>query len=183
MKPFWRDAPFTEQEKELIQALGRAHHKSVFRENASTAVMMITADAAKDLGKAIAAAILTTGALHAPIEDTIQFLQEPYPAHLVFHILAENRKVPGWGGNFQKDQIDPIWAEVDHLVREFSPELRAKLDAVTGRLAESGKPVLPNPSAYTACVAIILKMPPKLAPYLFIAGRLPGWAEIAAPYL
>jgi citrate synthase len=183
MKPFWRNVPFTEQEMRLLFALGQAHHQSVFRENASSLAVMNTADAARDLGKAIAAAILTTGARHAPIEATMQFLQQPYPAHLVFHTLAENRKIPGWGGNFQKNQIDPLWAEVDALVREHSPELRAKLDAVTARLAEFGKPVLPNPSAYTACVAIILEMPPKLAPYLFIAGRLSGWAEIAAPYL
>jgi citrate synthase len=120
------------------------------------------------------------GARHAPVEATVRFLSLENPELEVASILKRGRKVPGWGGTFQKDLPDPLWAEVNELIPE---PLQDKLAAVTGMLHQHGKLIWPNPSAYTACVAIVLGMPPKLAPYLFIYGRLTGWAQIADRYL
>jgi citrate synthase len=184
MKAFWRknkeDLEMTPEHYELLEQLFAAHHRSCFRDNPSSVAVMLSAHASGDLAKAISCAIATMGARHAPVEATVQFLSLENPELEVASILKRGRKVPGWGGTFQKDLPDPLWAKVNELIPE---PLQDKLAAVTAMLHQYGKLIWPNPSAYTACVAIVLGMPPKLAPYLFIHGRLTGWAQIADRYL
>lgn len=181
--PFWRAEPFTPSEEQLLDALLRAHHESTFRNNPSTAAVTNAAAGSGCLSSAIAAGILCIGAKHAPLKRTVEFLDQPFPSIEMPLILGRNERVPGWGGTFQKDMIDPIWAEVDNLLRKFRPELAGRLDSVTAEFAALGKSLYPNPSAYTACVAITIRLPAKLAPYLFIAGRLSAWTQIASGYL
>jgi len=181
--PFWRAEPLTESEQQLLDALFRAHHESTFRNNPSTVTVTNAAAGGGCLAKAIAAGILCIGAKHAPLEKTVEFLDQPFPAIEMPLILGRNERVPGWGGTFQREEIDPIWVEVDDLLRKFRPELARRLDSVTAEFAALGKQLYPNPSAYTACVAITIGLPASLAPYLFIAGRLSAWTQIAANYL
>jgi citrate synthase len=180
---FWRNEDFTPEESQLLGQLMWAHQQSCFRDNASTLAVKIAADASGELGKAIAAGIATMGIKHAPVEETTRFLTLENPANEVDSILKAGRKVPGWGGTFQKDKPDLLWAEVYRLIQFNHGILYYKCEAVTAKLQKQGKLIYPNPSAYTACVAIILGIPPKVAPYLFIYGRITGWAQIAAGYL
>jgi citrate synthase len=177
--PFWREEPFTDNERALLDALFAAHHRSAFRDNPSSVTAINAAAGSGDLSKAIAAAILTTGAKHAPLSSTVEFLLLESPALMVPNILSAGLKVPGWGGTFQKDASDPIWAEVARLLAANWPVLAAKLAFVSVTLRQHGKVLCPNPSAYTAAVAIAIGLPPKLAPYLFMAARLSAWAQIA----
>jgi citrate synthase len=179
-QPFWRPEPFTENERALLDALFLAHHKSAFRDNPSSVTVANAASGSGDLGKAIAAAILTTGARHAPLVATVEFLSLENPAAMVADILKAGRKVPGWGGSFQKDGPDPIWTQTAKVLRDTNPLLVLKLDAVTLALQDHGKILYPNPSAYTAAASIAIGLPPSLAPYLFIAARLCAWTQIAA---
>lgn len=181
--PFWRAEPLSSSEQHLLDVLLCAHHESTFRNNPSTVTVTNAASGSGSLAGAIAAGILCMGATHAPLKKTVEFLDQPYPGAEVALILARNEKVPGWGGTFQGNVIDPIWVELDSLLHKLHPELAQKLDAVTVELAASGKILFPNPSAYTACVAIAIRLPAPLAPYLFIAGRLSAWTQIAASYL
>jgi citrate synthase len=185
MKAFWRTEPLEPKETTLLQALLKTHYQSCFRDNASSVSVMNAADSSQELSKAIVAGLATMGARHAPVEDTAHMLGLGLAelSREVDQTLAAGEKVPGWGGNFQGVEPDALWAEVDKILHCDWPELGDKLDSVTARLAARAKLLQPNPSAYTACAALALRMPPKLAPYLFILGRISGWAEIAANYL
>jgi citrate synthase len=179
-QPFWREEPFTDHERGLLDALFLAHHQSAFRDNPSSVTAINAAAGSGDLGKAIAAAILTTGGKHAPLTSTVLFLSLEDPAAMVPEILSAGRKVPGWGGTFQKDAPDPIWTEVGRLLAASWPVLATKLGFVSVTLRQHGKALCPNPSAYTASVAIAIGLPAPLAPYLFTAARLSAWTQIAA---
>jgi citrate synthase len=181
--PFWRAELFSDTEQQLIDALLRAHHESCFRNNPSTVTVTNAAAGSGCLSKAIAAGILCIGSRHAPLSQTVEFLDQPYPSTFVPIILGRGEKVPGWGGTFQRGEPDPIWIEMDSLLHKFRPDIAQKLDSVTAELAAIGKKLTPNPSAYTACVAITIGLPAHLASYLFIAGRLSAWTQIAANYL
>jgi citrate synthase len=179
--PFWREEPFTDNERALLDALFLAHHRSAFRDNPSSVTVINAAAGSGDLAKAIAAAILTTGTKHAPLMATIIFLSLDDPGGMVAKIyLSAGGKIPGWGGTFQKDEPDPIWVPVQELLTSHWPVIGAKLDSVTDELRRHGKILCPNPSAYTAAVAIAIGLPAPLAPYLFIAARLSAWTQIAA---
>lgn len=182
MNAFWRDTELTDIELALLKELWMAHHLSCFRDNASSMAVAISADGSGDLTKAIVAGLSTLGDKHAPLEDTVMFLSQENPALQVAEMLNWGMKIPGWGGTFQDGAIDPIWIETDRLIERHQSALHLKLQAVTAILKGHGKLLAPNPSAYTACVAIALGMPRKLSPYLFIYGRLTGWAEIAAKH-
>jgi citrate synthase len=181
MDTWWRTEPLKAEEAGLLEALLRAHHQSSFRDNASSVAVANAASGSADVGKAIAAGILTLGGKHAPLEQTVEFLGSlRSPANQVSRLLKFGVKIPGWGGTFQKDQPDPIWQEVDLLIQRLAPELSAKLTDVTAELARHGFKLDPNPSAYTAAAALVLGVPAKLAVYLFITGRVNAWAQIAA---
>lgn len=180
MNVVWRKEPLSEQEKKLFDAVTAAHHNSSFRDNASSIAVLNAAAAARDLAKAIAAGLMTLGGRHAPIEQTINLLGVEHPATIVSDLVRLGKKVPGWGGTFQKDQCDPIWAEAADLIEEHYPELAAKLDVITEALHAEGKKIYPNPSAYTAAAAIALGVPAKLGVYLLINGRLDAWTQLAS---
>jgi citrate synthase len=175
----WRKEPLSEPEKTLLGAVLLAHHKSSFRNNASSVAVVNAAAASRDLAKSIVAGLMTLGGRHAPIEQTYNLLAVRDPAAIVTDIVSSGGKVPGWGGTFQKDQPDPIWAEVSKLLEELYPSLAARLDAITEALHAEGKKIYPNPSAYTAAAAIALGLQPELAVYLFIGGRLDAWTRLA----
>lgn len=182
MDVWWRETPFSAQEKTLFKSLLSAHYRSAFRSNSSSLVVAQAAAASGDLAKAIAAGILATGGRHAPLEETYEFLSLDDPASLVPGMLGANKKVPGWGGTFQKDEPDPIWKEVSFALAATCPVINAKIEAVTSELHEEGKQIYPNPSAYTAATAIALGLPAKLVPFLFIEARLSAWTQIAAKH-
>lgn len=176
---WWRPESLNDVEQRLLAVLFQAHHLSCFRPNVSSITVANAAAGSNDVGKAIAAAILTLGGKHAPLEQTYLFLSRSEPDKSVSAIVKENGKVPGWGGTFQKDDPDPIWQDMDAVLRESYPSITEKIDKVTGELSRLGKKVGPNPSAYTAAAAIVLGLPAKLAVYLFLAARLEPWASIA----
>jgi citrate synthase len=180
-QPFWREEPFTDNERQLLDALFLAHHRSAFRDNPSSVTAINAAAGSGDLGKAIAAAILTTGGKHAPLEATTQYLLS-YPDAIEWmdYDLKRGHKIPGWGGTFQKEGADPIWSRVASLLNSNWPLIAKNIADVTLQLRSRGKELYPNPSAYTAAVAIAIGLSAKLAPYLFAAARLSAWTQIAA---
>jgi citrate synthase len=183
IEPFWREKPFSEDEFRLLEVLYCAHRASAQRTNASSVTVANAAGGSGELSKAVAAGLLTIGGKHGPIVQTFEFLDRPDPAHYVELYLDRQQMVPGWGGTFQKDAPDPLWEETRLVLKEFYPLFIAKIDLVTAELHRLGRGIYPNPSAYTATVALALGMPAKLSPYLFIASRLDAWVQIAAQYL
>lgn len=178
MKVWWREEELLYEEQWLLGLLFQAHHDSCFRSNPSSVAVINSAAGSGDISKAIAAAILTIGGQHAPLEQTYHFLEQDAPENQVVWFLAAKQKVPGWGGSFQKDGIDPLWKPVNFALYKYQ-SVSKKLDDVTAVLHREGKIIYPNPSALTAAVAIALGIPAQLLSYLFIKARLDAWAEIA----
>jgi citrate synthase len=180
MDAWWRAEPLRADEQILLNTLFRAHSESSFRPSGSSVAVANAAAGSGDIGKAIVAGILTLGGKHAPLEQTFHFIALDRPSEKVAAILQAGQKVPGWGGTFQQDQPDPLWNAMDTALRKFQPQLAARLDEVTKELLWQGKTLYPNPSAYTAAVAVALGLPARLAVYLFISARIDAWAQIAA---
>lgn len=177
---WWRSDPLTRPEAELLETLFRAHEKSAFRDNVSSVVVANAASGSGDIGKAIAAGILTLGKRHAPLKQTVELLNSSSPANeIVGWMLKAGMKIPGWGGSFQKGNHDPIWEEMRGLIADTHPDMARKLSEITDALACHGYTLYPNPSAYTAAAAIILGIPAQGAIFLFIAARLAPWTQIA----
>jgi len=177
-KPFWREQPFSEKEKELLGLLFQAHYQSVFRPNVSTEAVKGAALGSGDYTKSIAAALMTLGSLHAPVVQAVSLLSTDFPARIAHSILDAGQKIPGWGSSFHRGEIDPIWKPLEAWLAVNHAEMSAKLETVSLILEGRGKKIRPNPGAYTAATAIILGMPAKLAPWLFVQGRLAGWSEL-----
>lgn len=177
IQPFWRPEPFDDIERELIDAMFIAHHKSCFRDNASSYVVLTTASASGQIDKAIAAGMLTIGGFHGPLRESAHFLSLDDPAHKVSEALSNNLKIPGWGSSFFKGEPDPLWTGVDKML-ELHP-VGSKIYDVTARLHQLGKNLYPNPSAYTAAVGLTIGLPIVMTPYLFIAARLSAWTQLA----
>ena len=179
MTPFWRDSPLSDEETKLIDLVNTAQYNSVFRDNGSTAVFLNSLIGSGDYVKAVAAAMLTFGNLHGPIQQTISLLLSDSPEKKAIAMVECGLKVPGWGGSFQDVNGDPIWKDAELLERSIAPDLFKIIDGITESLNGSGKKLSPNASTYTAVASIILGMPALIAPYLLLRGRLDGWSELA----
>jgi citrate synthase len=180
---WWREEPLSEDDAGLLVAVLQAHVDSAFRNNASSMAVALTADSSQDMAKAIAAGLISLGERHAPLEQTFQFLSLSEPDQEVEPMLKTGRKIPGWGGTFQKDQSDPIWQGVNEILFSTHYALANKIAEVTAELHRCGKNIYANPSAYTAATAIALGLNAKSAIYLFIWGRIDAWAKIATNHM
>lgn len=176
VKPFWRDELLSDQELELLHAVLRAHDLSAKRNNISSHVLANVAMGSGNYCNALAVAVLSIGGNHAPLGDTIKFLQSLDLWPTLMEPPWGCGLIPGWGNSFVKGEKDPIWLEVDSLLLADWPDLHQRLETVTERLKP--KNIFPNPSAYTAATAIALGIPPAAAPWLFIAGRMDAWSEL-----
>ncbi len=171
MNFFWREEPATEQESKLLALLFKAHEESSFRNNVSSVVLQQVAGGSGSYTNGIAAAILSLGGVHAPLEDIHEVLTD--------EVLPTAGIVPGWGNSFIKGVPDSAWAEVGAQISVMAPNLALRITSITDALYARGKLVFPNPGCYTAAVAIILGIPKQIAAYLFISARLSPWTYMA----
>jgi citrate synthase len=89
-------------------------------------------------------------------------------------LLLDKRRVPGWGNAFVKGRPDPIWTPVEERLPIAQ---RAQIERVTLTLHAHGKLLFPNPSCFTAAVALTMRLPREITPYLLICGRLGTWTH------
>jgi citrate synthase len=172
MKVFWREEPLTETEQALLDACCEAHYQSSFRENISSFVLANAAVGSGSFFQSVAAALNTLGSLHGPVEAAYKVLTGETSAKAALH---KGKRVAGWGTSFPDDIF---WKPVADQLRTNFPAIANKIDLVTGFLVSSGKHIEPNPACYTAATALALGMPARLAPYVFLKGRLDAWAKI-----
>ena len=178
MRAFWRETELSEAERDLLEELLAAHHQAVFRGNISSITVGNAMGGSGDYCKAIAAGILTLGAMHAPIAQTMRLLSDEDPVARAGEIINDNLLVPGWGNSFIKGEPDQMWAAVEGRIEAISAPMMQRIGYVTRYLHGIGKQVYPNPSTYTAAAALILDIPESVAPFLLIMGRLQGWTEL-----
>lgn len=157
----------------MIGACLLAHAESALRGNASHHALILAAKGSGDYFKAISAALMTLGERHGPLRQTYALLAtEPD----IQAILDAGLKVPGWGSSFVKGP-DPIWAETEEAVKKANPVIFERIERITATLHNAGKDIYPNPSCWTAAVAMTLGIPREICGYLFILGRLEAWTR------
>lgn len=165
--------PKNRVESELLARLYISHYnasKSVM--NGSKMVFTIALQGSGNLIQALAAGILSTGHMHAPVEASRNF---------IFHSNEEITRemlVPGFGNSVHKDSIDPNFVEVDNLLASMYP---AKHEIVMKRQDElakvRGKVIHRNAAAITACVAECLNIPLGMEVLLFFIPRMSQWVH------
>lgn len=124
--------------------------------------------------KSIASAMLALGGTHAPITETIEFMNQNNPEELV----AIGVRIPGFGNSFEKGHPDPVWEPVGEILKESFTVLHDKLMRIQSALHLTGKIIFPNASAFTACAVIATGFPSKLSHYFVVKGRLDAWTAI-----
>lgn len=174
--PFWRDAPLSDAERDLIDLLFEAHEKAARRANLSATAIKQGAQAGVPFTQAIIAGLATLGGSHGPVERTYDFYNEPDIAMAVYRCFAAGQKVPGFGSSFRKDD-DPQWAHVKAWFEKHRPDLAGLIRCARCALKVHGKDLAPNPASYTALTAIALGIPRDIASWLFVSARLSAWAE------
>lgn len=176
-KAFWTDEPLALNELSLLNATLAAHAESAARGNVSHQVLQATAVASGHYANAIAGALLTLGAVHGPLVQTWHLLAVANPQRKAADMVAAGLRVPGWGNSFHKGKPDPLWAGVAGMLERDFGAMHTTIENITASLHAAGKMLYPNPSCYTAAVAILLGMPAELCPYLFLRGRLDEWSK------
>jgi citrate synthase len=161
----------------LLDILYQAHHESALRGNCSHAAVVLAAQGSGDYFKSIAAGLLTLGGLHAPLMATYDLLESPDYLLRVSAALARHQRVPGWGNGFVKDGPDLIWTDCAEAVANQAPALYERILSITDALHYAGKRIYPNPSCYTAAVALYLGIPRYAVGELLIRGRLKAWTN------
>jgi citrate synthase len=175
-KVFWRKEPLSETDEKLLNACFNAHAQSAFRDNISTSVMVNASKGSLNYTTALAAALCTLGGIHAPILQTVNTLFQSMDDLAV--AIETGAVLPGWGHDFVKGEIDPLWVEVAELLERHYPNVHQRIEGITMKFHEKGKMIYPNPSAYTAAVGMALGIPAPIIPYLFVQGRLGAWTTM-----
>lgn len=179
MNVFWKSKPLAAPQAKLLTAILQAHEQCAMRDNISTVTLRNAAVGSGSFTNAVAAALLTTGATHAPLLAAFQFLATFNPDELegfARHVELGGL-VPGWGSDFVKGSPDDALKEVAACLAEHYPALNERIARVTDELHARSKLVYPNLACYTAASAIALELPPLILPWLLIQGRLAQWAR------
>jgi citrate synthase len=163
-----------EKQQALLTAVLEAHAASATRNSISTNVCLNVGFGSGDYCKAMAAAILSIGDAHAPLDKVMEYLSKARSLRPTG--LQTDSIIPGWGNSFVKGH-DPVWNEVRGLLSSGWPDLWQLIESTTEALHARGKPVFPNPACYTAACAIILNIPKEVAAWIFIEGRLRAWTD------
>lgn len=177
--------------QDLYFLLLRAHDEAaVANPNGSITVACITYEASGSMINALAAAALTQGHLHAPIEPARELLRQgDNAADDARSMIEYGTRVPGFGNSFYRQEVvdsvgegppvvvggsDPAFAPVEAAIREHYPEVAAIIDNI-----RECNPKLPpaNAAMWTAAVLEIMGLPIGIGPAIFIATRVRAWAE------
>lgn len=187
-EPFWKlrdrhdptsvDPVFAPAENALLTALWDAHQAVAMRGNASGEAFRTAYAGSGDYTKALSGALATLGAKHGPIVETVRTLDSMNePTNVIRLCGIYGKRIPGWGNSLVKGRNDPDFLRVRDHITNMNQKLVERIDAITGALHAQGKHIYPNPSCWTAAVAITVGLPAELSPYLFIAARLPVWSR------
>ncbi len=169
-------------EHALLTELAVAHIACAGRPNASSQAVVNSAAAHGNYAAAMIAGLASFGGRHGPLEETFDLLilDTPDAVEVVEGKLEARRRIPGWGTSFGEG--DPVWDIVESMVREQYKGTAETIDAVTAVLHRAGIERLPNPSCWTAAVAVGLGLPRHLTPMLFVLSRIGAWSMLFAKH-
>lgn len=179
MNVFWKPKPLAAPQAKALTLILQAHDGCAMRDNISTVTLRNTAIGNGTYTNAVAAALLTVGATHAPLLAAYQFIATFNPddmGEFAAHVEMGG-KVPGWGSDFAKDGPDPVLTPIAECIGEHFTEIHTRITRVTDELHARSKMVYPNLAAYTAAAGMAIELPPPLLPWIFIQGRLASWSR------
>lgn len=106
----------------------------------------------------------------------MDFIMDPDAANYAPGMITSGATIPGWGLS-PHEGPDPDLAEVHATLKETNPILARKIDGITEAIHSAGEAIFPNETAFTAAVAVAVKMPAKFTPFLIYVARLGAWTE------
>jgi len=181
----------------LITLLEEAHYLAGKRNPSISRDTFLSALAGSgNITQAIAAALLTTGKMHAPLNETRQlfnlFRRNPEMARqAVREALSDGMKIPGVGNSFFKDSIDPSFRDIKEAYEEVYALIYPKspisildgfTEMVNSEIAAKKEPesfLYANAAGITAAVMELFLAPPYFENWVFISGRTRAWIELA----
>jgi hypothetical protein len=124
-----------------------------------------------NITQAIASGLLTTGELHAPIEDAYFNLTQASDEY-----LQSLDRVEGFGNSFFKDSIDPSFQPVYDVISKDYPHLIDRLSHIQ-RVSEI-EHLFPNAAIITSMCLVACGLPPEYGVALFVKYRVSAWADL-----
>ena len=165
----------TQEQQELLGATLQAHYACTFRDNPSTLAFQLAFEGSSSFSQAVSAALCSFGGGHAPLLQTYELLASESPNFQAMAMLDRGEKVPGWGTSFKNDDS---WNRVQSIISRDFPQWSEVLSSVTKVLNDNGKPIQPNPSAYTVVTALVIGLPKEMVSWIIIQGRLGAWLTL-----
>jgi citrate synthase len=118
-------------------------------------------------------ALSTLGNTHGPVVEARETIYEY--KNRIEDIIFTGGKVPGYGGAFFKDRIDPAFIPVVDIIQSTEKYKILQDGADLINRSKGRKAVYPNPAGITACVAELLGLPKYMETWFFLVGRSAQW--------
>jgi hypothetical protein len=168
----------------LIEILIDAHHAAAVnnKNSISTNTLLNAYHGSSSAVQAIAAALMTTGAAHAPLTTTRRALNNYRMSGIpVKHNIRGKGRFLGLGNSFYRDRIDPSFSDTYNelvLFMEFyqMPNFLRDYSEKCSELA--GIRLYPNAAGITAAVCIAVNADPFSEVSYFVQGRVQGWTQL-----
>ena len=158
-----------------LKYLDRMHKRLAKRGNASSQIVASMAVLGKPMYESFAAALLSMGNIHAPIEKACNFFNNKEWKEQVHLTKSLNKKVPGFGSTFCKGE-DPI---IEEAISQLPVTTIKRIEDMRELVHEVFNPNLyPNAALATAAYAFSNDINPKEAQFLVLQGRLRVWKDI-----
>lgn len=162
----------------LLRAVCEAHYRSA-RDNeniSSTVVRTVRAGNPDSPLAPIAAALLSSGRVHGPI-DGARRVWRMSDDELVA-LRDSGAVVPGFGNSFFKEGPDPAWQGVIEVLGSYFPSDLTRLEGKTRIMQEKSRRLWPNPGGFTAVASEIAGIPEGRENVLVLLGRIPSWMDL-----
>jgi citrate synthase len=160
------------QRYELLHLLETAHGRAARdNSNISSTVAQMAYAGSGSVTQAIVAAIMTTGDLHAPIEEAYYNLNEASDEY-----LAAIGIVAGFGNSFFKESVDPAFQEVFEVLIQHYPLIAERIKHI--QQVAKIEHLFPNAALITAGCLSVLGLPKEMGIALFIKYRVQAWTDL-----
>lgn len=177
---------------ELVNKLVKAHYEAALNNkgNISSVAALNSYQGSGSFHQAIASGVLAMGGQHAPIEQCRQLIRRYIrhgEMHFEMYVLTEvsnNRKIPGYGHSFYKDQIDPAFQEAYNDYRECfedkNPidEIQRLIHKVYSDRDRPGIHLPPNAAIITAGICEVINAPMGAELQIALEGRVLAWVQL-----
>lgn len=174
----------------LVSMLTMAHYQAA-RNNKNNLSMVVAQTAyhgSQSYLQSLAAATLSLGGIHAPLQDArnlLRRMQKSSDGDFALYIngyIQNRKKIPGFGHSFYKDRIDPSFRDVyveyanlsggDDLVWKLSNYIKYECDRCERQIQ-----IPPNAAIITAAICEFLNLQPGMEIAIAVSARVPAWIE------